>query len=141
MQKFLDEARKYMGAKEIPGLNHSPWVLSLFKRLGHGWVRDDETAWCAAFVGNVLENCGVQSTKKLNARSYLTWGHEVPTDEALPGDIVVFWRGKPTTPQGHVAFFVGWDDKGNPKVLGGNQSNMVCVATYPRMRVLSVRRA
>lgn len=141
MQQFLNVAATYIGRKEIPGVNHSPWVLSLYKRIGHGWVHDDETPWCAAFVGSVIAECGLKGTGKLNARSYLDWGHEVPLSEAQPGDVVVFWRGKPTSPQGHVAFFAGVDANGNPKVLGGNQSNMVCVATYPRERVLSVRRA
>lgn len=138
---IMTEARKYLGLKEVVGAKHSPWVLSLFRKLGHGWVTDDETPWCAAFVGYVLTNVGLPSTRKLNARSYLDWGVGVKTEDAVAGDVVVFWRGSPNSANGHVAFFHSWDQAGNPRVLGGNQSNQVCVASYAKDRILHVRRA
>jgi len=119
---------------------HNPKVVKYFHDIGHEWVQDDETAWCAAFVGAMLKRGGMSQTGKLNARSYTTWGEEVSLDEAQHGDIVVFTRGDPDGWQGHVGFY----EKHNGTdvwVLGGNQGNQVNVKPYPRSRLLSVRRA
>jgi hypothetical protein len=43
-------ACKHYGLKEIRGEEHNPVILKFFKEIGHSWVQDDETAWCAAFV-------------------------------------------------------------------------------------------
>jgi len=40
-----------------------------------------------------------------------------------------------------VGFFQGYDDDGNIKVLGGNQSDSVSVQSYPSSRLLGFRRA
>lgn len=117
---------------------HNPKVVQYFADVGHGWVKDDETAWCAAFVGAMLKRAGMAHTGKLNARSYLSWGDEVPLDAAKEGDIVVFWRGSPDSWQGHVGFFVR--KEGNQiVVLGGNQANQVNERAYPTSRLLGVR--
>lgn len=119
---------------------HNPKILQYFADVGHGWVKDDETAWCAAFVGAMLKRAGMPQTGKLNARSYLDWGDEVALDDAQEGDIVVFWRGTPDGWQGHVGFFVRRAGV-SIEVLGGNQANQVNVKRYPVDRLLGVRRA
>ena len=119
---------------------HNPKILQYFADVGHGWVKDDETAWCAAFVGAMLKRAGMPQTGKLNARSYLDWGDEVALDGAQEGDIVVFWRGTPDGWQGHVGFFVRRAGV-SIEVLGGNQANQVNVKRYPVDRLLGVRRA
>ena len=83
---------------------HNPKILQYFADVGHSEVKDDETAWCAAFVGAMLKRAGMPHTGKLNARSYLDWGDEVALEDAQEGDIVVFWRGTPDGWQGHVGF-------------------------------------
>lgn len=134
-------ARTFLGLKEIVGSKHEKKILEFFAEVGHSWVKDDETAWCAAFVGAMLERSGLTSTKKLNARSYLDWGSPVEDwNDIREGDVVVFWRGKKDAATGHVAFFVRFDKNGDFIVLGGNQSNMVNEQAYAKERVLSVRR-
>lgn len=128
-----------VGTWEWAGNAHNPKVLQYFNDVGHGWVQDDETAWCAAFVGAMLKKAGVQGTGKLNARSYLKWGRPVDLEDAKPGDIVVFSRGNPNGWQGHVAFYVS-HSKNHINVLGGNQANQVNVKPYRRSRLLGVRR-
>lgn len=138
MMTPFERAKKDIGTWEWKGKNHNPKVLQYFKDVGHDWVTDDETAWCAAFVGAMLERGGVESTKALNARSYLDWGEEVSLEDARPGDIVVFERGDSSW-QGHVGFFV----KENPKtisVLSGNQVNQVNTKNYSKRKLLGVRR-
>lgn len=117
----------------------NPKVVAYFKDAGHPQVSDDETAWCAAFVGAMLRRAGFESTGSLAARSYLNWGEPVDRRAAREGDIAVFTRGNSTW-QGHVAFFVK-DNGDTISVLGGNQSNAVNVRPYAANRLLGIRRA
>lgn len=117
---------------------HNPKVVQYFHDVGHEWVQDDETAWCAAFVGSMLKRSGSPHTGKLNARSYLDWGEPVDLEQATPGDIVVLWRGAPDSWQGHVGFFVSRQGA-HIKVLGGNQADQVNIKRYPVSRLLGVR--
>lgn len=135
--KWMPIAQAAQGVKEIKGERHNSVILEYFDHVGHGWVKDDETPWCAAFVGACLERSGIKSTGSLAARSYLNWGKEVTTPKY--GDIVVFWRGKKNGWQGHVGFFVK-EDRGYIYVLGGNQRNAVNVSRYPKSRLLGYRR-
>jgi uncharacterized protein (TIGR02594 family) len=141
MQNVYDAANDYLGLEEWPGARHNPQVVGFAEAVGHAWVQDDETPWCASFVGAVLAQVGLPHTGKLNARSYLDWGVPVDLADAEQGDVVVFSRGDPNGWQGHVAFFHGIDSSGNILVLGGNQGNRVSIAPYPRSRLLGVRRA
>ena len=117
---------------------NNPKVVAYFKDSGNPGVMDDETAWCAAFVGAMLKRAGIKGTGKLNARSYLDWGTPVARKDAQPGDVVVFKRGNSSW-QGHVAFFV--KDRGALiDVLGGNQSNAVNIKGYHSAALLGTRR-
>jgi len=135
-----DYARSRVGLKETPGPLHNDEIIAMFAKVGHSWVKDDETAWCSAFRGWAEEMAGGKSTRKLDARSWLKWGKPVDISEAIAGDTVIFWRGKPGGWQGHVGFFVR-NDGDNIVVLGGNQGNAVSEASYPASRLLGVRRA
>jgi len=136
----LQVAGSYLGLKEYPGASHNPKVVKFFADTGNSWVKDDETPWCAAFVGAVLAQCGLPHTGKLNARSYLDWGYKVDEKRAEPGDVVVFWRGSPSSWQGHVGFFVRWQGD-DIVVRGGNQGNAVTDDVYLSSRLLGFRRA
>jgi uncharacterized protein (TIGR02594 family) len=137
VKKVYDLARLEIGTYEwAEGSN--PRVDAYFDDVGYPSMTD-ETAWCAAFVGAMLKRCGLPHTGKLTARSYLDWGKPVDLSKAEPGDIVVLWRGSPTSWQGHVGFFDRQAD-GNVYLLGGNQRDMVNVSGYSIDRVLSVRR-
>lgn len=141
MQHVYEVAQSYLGLEEYPGARHNETVVGFAAAVGHSWVQDDETPWCASFVGAVLAQVGLPHTGKLNARSYLDWGTPVDLSDAQRGDVVIFSRGDPNGWQGHVAFYAGRDDNGNILVLGGNQGNKVSIAPYPLSRLLGVRRA
>lgn len=135
--RHLQIARSYLGLKEVPGKADNPKIMAMYRALGHSWVEHDEVAWCAAFVGFCLEQAGEKSTRKLNARSYATWGIALDPDHAKPGAVAVFTRGK-NKAQGHVAFFLR--KIGNSiEVLGGNQSNAVTIARYPDSLLIGLR--
>ena len=126
------------GAWEWAGKDHNPVILNYFKSIGHGWVKDDETAWCTAFVNWCLLVAGMSHTGKLNARSFLDWGKQI--DQPILGDIVVLWRGSKSSALGHVGFFIGKHGK-DIFILGGNQDDQVNITKYPASRVLGYRRA
>lgn len=129
-------ANKYLGLSEIKGAKHNSQILKWWVKIRAPFT-DDETPWCAAFVGGILEECGIKSSRSAAARSYLDWGKTLSTP-AL-GCIVVFWRGSPNSRSGHVGFLVGKDSTGNLMILGGNQGDAVNVKPFPESRVLSYR--
>ena len=139
MSAVLATAGTYIGTTEIKGMQHNPKIVEMFAKCKNAGIKDDETPWCAAFVGAVLHDVGVDGTFRLNARSYLSWGVSVVNPR--PGDIVVFWRGKRDGWKGHVAFFVRNDGSGNVVVIGGNQDDSVSEKGYATSRVLGYRRA
>jgi uncharacterized protein (TIGR02594 family) len=132
---WLRRAKQEIGVKEIPGPKHSIRVLSYWE-LSKLPFRDDETPWCAGFVGAMLEDVGIKSTRSGMARSYATWGQPCGP---VPGAIVVFWRGSKTGTAGHIGFVVGKDQAGNIMTLGGNQGNAVTIAPFSPARVLGYR--
>jgi len=138
MPNYMDIARGYLGTKEVAGADNNPLIMEMYASVGADWVEHDSVAWCAAFVGHCLERAGIRSTRKLTARSYLTFGEPVDLKDAREGDIVVFKRGNSGW-KGHVAFFVA-DAGSKIAVLGGNQGDAVTIAKYPKSTLLGVRR-
>lgn len=136
---ILEAAGRWIGTKEYPGAASNEAVEQFWAGAGMPKQADD-VPWCAAFVGGVLGELGLPGTGKPNARSYLDWGRKVAMQDAMPGDVVVFWRGSPSGWQGHVAFLVAFHgDKAI--VRGGNQSDQVSDTGYPVSRILGIRRA
>lgn len=133
MTAWVTEARKFIGLRETPGAQHTPAIVQFWKDIKRGGIKDDETPWCAAFVGAILERVGIKSSRFESAKSYLTWG--VKLAEPVVGCIVVFTRDG----GGHVGFVVGKDAKNNLLVLGGNQGNEVNVRAFSRDRVSGYR--
>lgn len=131
--KWLTEARRHRGQREIKGAQHNPFILKLWSAIRAPFT-DDETPWCAAFVGGCLEAAGIKSSRSAAARSYLKWGAGLT--RPVLGCVVVFERG-PT--HGHVAFLVGLTPAGDPVCLGGNQGDEVNERTFDRRRVLAYR--
>ena len=127
MNKAYELAEREVGTVEWANGNN-PTVVAYFRDAGHPQVKDDETAWCAAFVGAMLHRAGLPKTGKLTARAYLDWGTPVTRAQAQPGDIVILKRGTSSW-QGHVGFFVR-DNGSTITILGGNQNNAVNRRAY-----------
>lgn len=66
---WLRIARGYLGQREIVGRKHNPLILRWWQRIRAPFT-DDETPWCAGFVGGVLEEAGIKSSRSAAARSY-----------------------------------------------------------------------
>jgi len=129
----------YLGTSEAPGDANNSAIMAMYQSVGQDWVEHDSVAWCAAFVGHCLEKAGVRSTRKLTARSYLTWGISVELANARQGDIGVIPRGRSAW-QGHV-FFIDRIEGAWVWGLGGNQSDTVSIKRYPASKLLGIRRA
>lgn len=126
-------ARGYIGTREIPGAANNPTIVGWWKAIGSPWFKDDETPWCAGFVGGMLEQAGIKSTRNAAARSYELWG--VGLDGPRFGCVVTFAR----LGGGHVGFCVGIDKLGRLMILGGNQGDAVNIKPFDRYRVTSYR--
>lgn len=137
---WLTIARDLIGLREIKGAAHEPEILSLWRDAGLPFS-DDETAWCAGFVGGVLKRAGIKPTGSAAARSYARWGVDCMANgnENIPlGAIVVFSR-PPSEWSGHVGFAVGITEGGHIMTLGGNQGDRVSIAPFNESRLIAAR--
>lgn len=126
------------GVTEWAGPRHNPEVLKYFRETGFPAVKNDETAWCSAFVAWCCLKAGLPHTGSLMARSWLNWGK--PVFEPQIGDIVVFWRNSLSSPWGHAGFYVR-NNGSKIWTLGGNQDNKVGIEPYFGINLLGYRRA
>lgn len=133
VQIWITKALTYLGLKEIKGEVDAPEIVQFWKDIKLGGIKDDETPWCAGYVGAVLEQVGIRSTRSAASQSYLKWGEALK--EPIMGCIVVFKRDG----GGHVGFVMGKDQKGNLMVLGGNQSDAVNIKPFKTDRVVGYR--
>lgn len=135
---WLTIARSQIDVAEIEGPKSNSKIVRYAKEAA-GVDAPDSDAWCASFVGSMLFRDGLAETVgtgKRNARSYSTDNvHFDKLDAARLGCIVVFWRGSPGGWQGHVAFFIK-EDATHIWTLGGNQSNRVSIARYPKKQLI-----
>lgn len=130
---WIAEARKYIGLKEIAGDQDSPEIVQMWKDIKRGGIKDDETPWCAAFVGAMLERAGIKSSRFESAESYLKWGRWLK--DPVYGCIAIFTRDG----GGHVGFVVGQTERGDLLILGGNQANQVSIASFLLSRAVGFR--
>ena len=139
-------AQRYVGVREVPGTASNPQILEML-RLDTNWPQDDSVAWCSAFVNYIAWMLRLPRSKSLMARSWLNVGEVIPLESAEPGfDIVILKRGSGNQPgpevldaPGHVGFYAGVDGT-KVLVLGGNQSDSVSLAPYPKASILGIRR-
>lgn len=142
----FDIAKRFVGIKELPGMNSNSDFIMWCLRLVLPSAMNDETPWCSAFVNAICFILGLPMSRSAAARSWLNVGTPVDLADARVGfDVVIFKRGKDQPgPEvidapGHVAFFVKLEGA-TLLVLGGNQGDSISIARYPVSNVLGVRR-
>lgn len=137
---WLDVARALIGVHEGVGPAVNPEIIDWARQEG-GWVerfyQDDEIPWCGLFVGHCLHKAGLAGPKNpLSALAWADWGQPLDPSALSLGAVLVFKRAG----GGHVGFYVGEDPDGQAlHVLGGNQSDQVCVTRIPRARLFAAR--
>jgi uncharacterized protein (TIGR02594 family) len=135
--KMIVEALKLFGTMEAPGLANNPTIIAWAKEVG-GEVADvyeaDSIPWCGLFMAVIAKRAGKEITKHpLWALSWSAFGAKSPA--AALGDVLVFVRNG----GGHVGLYVG-EDASAFHVLGGNQSDRVCITRVAKSRLYAARR-
>lgn len=137
--KWLQRALAELGQSEIAGPRHNARIVGYARAIGASadWIVDDETPWCATFVGAMLEATGIASSRSARAKSYLEWGRPRADGESIVGAICVFNRGRDPA-AGHVGFALS-ETADAVQLVGGNQSNTVSVVDYLKADLVAVR--
>lgn len=137
--RLLTVALSLYGTAEKPGPGNNPSILQWAKAVGLAKAyKADSVAWCGLFMAYAALQAGWQPPlNPLLARNWQNFG--MPSEVPMLGDVLVFWRGKPSGPQGHVGIYVG-EDAGAYHVLGGNQADRVSIKRIAKSRLLQARR-
>jgi uncharacterized protein (TIGR02594 family) len=136
-QPWMVEAHSLLGTAEDTSDAVNPVITGWAGPLGIDYA-DDEVPWCGLFVAHCIGSrlpAEPRPKNPLGARSWSRFGVACPPQ---PGAVMVFWRGSRSGWLGHVAFYVGEDDRAF-HVLGGNQSDRVGVTRMPKGRLLAAR--
>jgi uncharacterized protein (TIGR02594 family) len=134
--KMILEALKLFGTVEGAGAKDNPTILAWAKEVGlSDTYSHDSIPWCGLFMAVVAKRAGKQAVDSpLWALSWANFG-EPPEGGPMLGDVLTFKRDG----GGHVALYVG-EDAGFYHVLGGNQSDKVCITRIARSRLHKARR-
>ena len=125
--EYVKIGLKEVGVSEIAGAKHNPRILE-YQLTTSGKYTDDETPWCGAFVSWVMKQAGIKHNIKVpeRAKEWSNFGYAVT--EPSVGTIAV----KSRVGGGHVCIVVGKTSNGKLYCLGGNQGNLVSIATYDK---------
>lgn len=133
-------ASKDIGLRETPGARSTPRIAFAI-RLAADWLDKDDskTAWCGCIRGlwGIETGTGIPSAH-YRAVNWSTWGQGVHSlSSAIRGDTVILKR-----PGGyHVALLDRYTaSKEFVYLLGGNQSDTVCVSRYSANSIHAIRR-
>lgn len=131
--RWLSEARRDVGVRELPGKADSP-VIQRWLRDLKAWWTDDATPWCGVAVAHWMRRAGVEPPKHwYRALAWADWGARL--GRPALGAVVVYRRSG----GGHVGLVVGTDAAGRILTLGGNQGDAVSIAPFDRQRVVAYR--
>ena len=128
---WITLARTKMGLHEVTNKKS----LMDFLKLGKGTIGDPaKTAWCGDFVETCIAVSLPKEPMLANPYAAINWLKFGKSTTGRLGAILVFHRGDPKDWQGHVGFYVG-EDATHYQVLGGNQSNSVCISRIAKNRL------
>lgn len=136
---WFEAALDLIGTKEKKGAGSNPALIDWAKNLDIDYKSDD-IAWCGLFVAHCIGSTLPEESLPrgpLGARNWLQFGQPC---RPMKGAILVFWRGDPKGPFGHVGFYRG-EEKGAGAyhVIGGNQSDSVNTCRISKTRLLGAR--
>lgn len=135
LPKIIQEALNLLGTVEQSGTANNPIIMSWARELKLTSIYSaDSVPWCGLFAAIVIKRAGkIGVESPLWARNWANFGTKA--DKASLGDILVFVRNG----GGHVGFYIG-EDATAYHVLGGNQSDKVCISPILKSRCIAVRR-
>jgi uncharacterized protein (TIGR02594 family) len=140
--KWLAEARRLVGTREVPGGANNPVIMAWGNRLGAKVLgiayTGDSVPWCGLFVAHCVTAAGLKPPPiAIRAKAWGGFGTALSTTATRPplGAVAVFSREG----GGHVGFVVGVHQGGDLSILGGNQKDEVNVRRFPRIRLSALR--
>jgi len=137
MLPWFEEARHLVGTREVLGPRNNPVIMDWAETLDINYAGDD-VPWCGLFVAHCIAATLQDEVLPSNPLGARQW--ERFADETTPrfGAVMVFWRQSLASGKGHVGFYVGEDDTAF-QILGGNQSDKVCLMWLAKNRLRSAR--
>lgn len=139
LPRTIQEAMRLYGTAEVVGKGSNKTIIGWRDELNLAGVKidgysDDDIPWCGLFAAIVAHRAGKTVVKDpLWARNWANFGTKSPVPSL--GDCLVFGREG----GGHVGWYVA-EDATAYHVLGGNQSNKVCITRVLKSRLLACRR-
>ncbi len=134
LPRILQEALKEFGTVEVAGPGDNQKILGWARELGlSNAYSHDSIAWCALFIAICAWRAGKPIVPgPLWALNWAKWGANAGQPEL--GDVMVFVRPG----GGHVGLYIGEDPLAY-HVLGGNQSDQVCIKRLDKHRLYAAR--
>lgn len=133
---LVEVAKKYLGLKEVPGVESNPIILKWAKSIGLVWYKNDDIAWCAVAANAIAKEAGLEhKTNNALAKGMLELGESISIDEAYqdPTNVIGVWHRGSSSQHiaGHVAILVKLNSKKDIGLFyGGNQSNSFSSANF-----------
>ena len=130
------------GTAEVVGRGSNRTIIGWRDELNQNGVKvvgysDDDIPWCGLYAAIICyrrnKNSSEVVKEPLWARNWAKYGVKSPQPGL--GDVLVFSRDS----SGHVGFYIAEDDSAY-HVLGGNQSNKVCIKRIAKNRMIACRR-
>ena len=123
-----------IGKREIDSTNTGPDIDRYIRLAQCG---SPGQPWCAIFANAMFASCNppIAGTRSPASRSFSTNSNFVKLDGPALGAVAVFWRGSPSSEQGHVGFYRG-ETAESIYVLGGNEGNMVQIAPMSKPQLI-----
>ena len=143
LPKTISLGMDFLGVAEVVGKGSNKTIIGWRDKLNQAGVKiegysNDDIPWCglfAAFIAYLRMKVAGEVVKlPLWARSWAKYG--VKADVPSLGDVLVFER---PGGGGHVGFYIA-EDSLTYHVLGGNQSNKVCITRVAKSRLIAARR-
>jgi uncharacterized protein (TIGR02594 family) len=133
---WLSRAFSEVGQTEIYGPKYNPRIVEYLGSVGLAKTEGgDESPWSSAFVNWTLSQSGIKGTGSGMARSWLTWGVELPAPKL--GAVAVFQRENSSV-LGTACFYVS-ETADQVICLGGNFLDSVRLSAIPKSSLLGYR--
>lgn len=133
---WMKTAKSLLGIKEIPGAANNKAIIGWAKEIGKpvsSIYTADSIAWCGLFTSYVVFKNGMKPVDE--PLWALNWAHfGLKLDTPAYGAIMVFKRSG----GGHVGFYIS-EDADSYHILGGNQTDMVCVKKVAKAQCVGIR--
>ena len=137
MLPWFEEAKHLVGTREFLGSRDNPDILDWAKDLDIKYPGDD-VPWCGLFVAHCVGATLPQEPLPANPLGARQWERFGESTQPRVGAVMVFWRISRQGGLGHVGFYVGEDDDAY-QILGGNQSDSVCLTWISKSRLVSAQ--